>query len=96
MIEIRRFTETDNEFKELARVDNLVNHDSISHPDYDKDTWKIRDQSIIRDRILLYSSNTLIGVVYYIRNRVRFLILNAYKMHAYKLHLLLSIKICNR
>ena len=36
MIEIRNFTATDHEFNELARIDNLVNHDSISHPDEDK------------------------------------------------------------
>ena len=65
MIEIKRFTETDEEFKELARVDNLINHDSIAHPDYDKETWKIRDQSVVRDRRLLYSDGILIGVVYF-------------------------------
>ena len=65
MIEIKRFTETDEEFKELARVDNLFNHDSIAHPDYDKKTWKIRDQSVVRDRRLLYSDGILIGVVYF-------------------------------
>ena len=38
MIEIKKFTETDAEFKELARIDNLVNHDSIDHPDDDKNS----------------------------------------------------------
>ena len=41
MIEIKNFTETNKEFKDLARIDNLVNHNSISHPDDDKDNWKI-------------------------------------------------------
>ena len=36
MIEIKEFKETNKEFKELARVDNLVNHDFIAHPDDDK------------------------------------------------------------
>ena len=69
MIEIKNFTETDEEFKELARIDNLVNHDSIDHPDDDKNDWKIRDKSLIRDRLLLYDNNTLIGATYYSQGR---------------------------
>jgi GNAT superfamily N-acetyltransferase len=69
MIEIKKFTETNEEFKELARIDNLVNHDFKAHSDYDKKNWKIRDKSIIRDRLLLYDSNKLIGVIYYSQGR---------------------------
>ena len=65
MIEIKNFSETDQEFVELARIDNLVNHDSIDHPDEDKNDWKNRDKSLIRDRLLLYNNNKLIGVLYY-------------------------------
>ena len=63
-LEIKKFTETDFEFKELARIDNLVNHDSIDHPDDDKDSWKIRDRGQIRNRLLLYKNNILIGEDY--------------------------------
>ena len=69
MIEIKKFNATNNEFKEFARIDNLVNHDSISHPDDDKDNWKIRDKSLIRDRLLLYNNNILIGVLFYSQGR---------------------------
>ena len=69
MIEIKKFTETDFEFKELARIDNLVNHDSIDHPDDDKRDWGIRDKSVIRDRLLLYKNNILIGVIYFSQGR---------------------------
>ena len=69
MIEIKNFTETDEEFKELARIDNLVNHDSIDHPDDDKREWNIRDKNIIRNRLLLYKNNILIGVLYYSQGR---------------------------
>ena len=69
MISINNFSETDKEFKELARIDNLVNHDSIAHPDEDKNEWNIRDKSIIRNRLLLYRENTLIGVIYYSQGR---------------------------
>ena len=69
MISIKNFTATDYEFKELARIDNLVNHDSIAQPDEDKNEWNIRDKSIIRDRLLLYKDNILIGVMYYSQGR---------------------------
>ena len=61
--------ETDEEFKELARIDNLVNHDSINHPDDDKREWKIRDKTLIKDRLLLYQNSQLIGVMYYSQGR---------------------------
>ncbi|MBS82512.1 MAG: hypothetical protein CMD65_00055 [Gammaproteobacteria bacterium] len=69
MIKIKKFTASDIEFKELARIDNLVNHDSISHPDDDKNDWEIRDKKLIRDRLLLYKHNKLIGVIYYVQGR---------------------------
>ena len=69
MIQIKNFNETNEEFKELARIDNLVNHNSISHPDDDKREWNIRDKNIIRNRLLLYKDNTLIGVLYYSQGR---------------------------
>ena len=51
MVQIKKFTETDEEFRELARIDNLVNHDFISHPDVDKNDWKIRDRGQARNRL---------------------------------------------
>ena len=69
MISINNFSETDKEFKELARIDNLINHDSIDHPDEDKNDWQIRDQSLARDRLLLYNDDVLIGVLYYSQGR---------------------------
>ena len=53
MIEIRKFTASDSEFKNIAKIRNLVNHDSIDHPDDDKNDWKIRDKNLIRDRLNL-------------------------------------------
>ena len=69
MITIKSFTASNKEFKELARIDNLVNHDSIAHPDEDKNEWNIRDKSIVRDRILLYKDDDVIGVIYYSQGR---------------------------
>ena len=47
MIKIKSFKETDNEFKELARIDNLVNHDSIADSKEDKNDWNNRDKRLI-------------------------------------------------
>ena len=69
MITIKNFSATIKEFKELARIDNLVNHDSIAHPDDDRNDWQIRDQSLVRDRLLLYNDDVLIGVLYYSQGR---------------------------
>jgi len=69
MIKIKKFTATDLEFSEIARVRNLVNHDSIDHPDEDKNDWAIRDKGLIKDRLLLYNNHKLIGLVYYGQGR---------------------------
>ena len=69
MIQIKKFTATDEEFREIARIRNLVNHDSIDHPDEDKNDWTIRDKSLIRDRLLCYNDNILIGLLYYVQGR---------------------------
>ena len=69
MISIKKFNETDDEFRNIARIDNLVNHDSIHHPDDDKNDWDLRDKSLIRDRLLLYKEDNLIGVLYYSQGR---------------------------
>ena len=39
VLHLKKFKETNEEFIELARIDNLVNHDSIDHPDEDKRTF---------------------------------------------------------
>ena len=69
MIKIKKFQARDKEFDEIARIRNLVNHDSIDHPDEDRTDWKIRDKSLIRDRLLLYNDNKLIGLLYYVQGR---------------------------
>jgi len=69
MFKVESFKGTDTEFVELARIDNLVNHDSIVHPDDDKREWKIRDKSLIRNRLLLYKDDTLVGAMYYSQGR---------------------------
>ena len=69
MIKIKKFTATNLEFKEIARIRNLVNHDSIDHPDEDKSDWAIRDKSLVRDRLLLYNDKKLMGLLYYVQGR---------------------------
>ena len=69
MKEIKKFTETDNEFQEIARLYNLVSHDDKDHPDDVKDDWEIRDKNLIRDRLFLYQDNTVIGYLGYAQGR---------------------------
>lgn len=69
MIKIKNFTATDKEFQELCKIDNLVNHDSIDHPDDDKNNWENRDKNLFRERLLLYKDNKLIGVIYFSQGR---------------------------
>ena len=61
MITIQRFTSTDSEFREIARISNLVEHDCITHYEDDKESWFHRDKSLLNDRLLLYLNNALIG-----------------------------------
>ena len=69
MTEIKKFTETDFEFQEIARLYNLVSHDGKDHPDDVKDDWEIRDKSIIRNRLFLYRDNVVIGYLGYGQGR---------------------------
>jgi len=69
MTEIKKFTETDFEFQEIARLYNLVSHDDKDHPDDVKDDWEIRDKSIIRNRLFLYRDNAVIGYLGYGQGR---------------------------
>ena len=69
MAEIKKFSETDIEFQEIARLYNLVSHDDKDHPDDVKDDWLIRDKSIIRNRLFLYRDNAVIGYLGYGQGR---------------------------
>tara|TARA_B100000609_G_C17221851_1_gene440712 strand:+ start:3917 stop:4885 length:969 start_codon:yes stop_codon:yes gene_type:complete len=69
MVQIKKFKATDEEFIEIAKIRNLVNHDCVDHPDEDKNDWEIRDKSKIRNRLLLYDNKKLIGLLYYTQGR---------------------------
>ena len=69
MINIKRFTSTDSEFREIAIISNLVEHDCITHYEDDKESWFHRDKSLLHDRLLLYSNDTLIGFSSYNQGR---------------------------
>ena len=68
-LKIKKFTETDFEFQEIARLYNLVSHDGKDHPDDVKDDWEIRDKSVIRNRLFLYQDNAVIGYLGYGQGR---------------------------
>ncbi len=69
MLSIKKFSETNKNFEELARIDNLVYHDHIADPDDDRRQWKIRDKNLVKDRLLLFNQKILIGVLYYSQGR---------------------------
>ena len=69
MTEIKKFTESDFEFQEIAKLYNRVSHDNITHVEDVKDNWIIRDQSLQQDRLFIYQDNTLIGYLGYGQGR---------------------------
>ena len=69
MIKIKKFTETDFEFYAITRLYNLVSHDDITHIDDEKDDWSIRDKNTVRDRLLLYKEDMVIGFLRYGQGR---------------------------
>ena len=69
MTEIKKFTETDFEFQQVARIFNLVSHDDKEHVDDMKEGWAVRDKSLQRDRYLLYNDDTVLGFLGYAQGR---------------------------
>ena len=69
MITIKKFTATSNEFQEITRIKNIVDHDSISHIDDLKNSWINRDKTLISNNFLIYKKNTLIGNISYNQGR---------------------------
>ena len=65
MINIQKFTSADSEFKEIAIISNLVEHDCLTHYEDDKESWFHRDKSLLHDRLLLYLNDSLIGFCSY-------------------------------
>ena len=63
MIKIKEFTSSDKEFKEIAKIFNLVSHDYLVHYKDDMDEWQIRDKTLLNKRFLLYKNNIPIGYV---------------------------------
>ena len=68
-MEIKNFTETDFEFKEITRLYNLVSHDDKEHVDDMKEGWAIIDKSLQRDRLLLYNGDSVLGYLGYAQGR---------------------------
>ena len=69
MAKIKKFSGKDKEFKELVKIANLVNHDSVSHIDDAKNSWKNRDKNLVSNKLLMYNNNTLVGNINYYQGR---------------------------
>ena len=65
MIEIKKFTETDTEFQEICRVENLIRFDSVAIPEEKKRWWQKRNKEKTFRKLLLYCDNNFIGVIHY-------------------------------
>ena len=63
MFYIKDFNETDYDFAEICRIENLINIDSISHPAEKKDHWETRNKSRYYDKILAYNDDLLVGLI---------------------------------
>ena len=61
MLKIKNFKATDQEFKDIIKIYNLVSHDEILDYLDSKKRWDIRDKTLISDKLLLYNHNNLIG-----------------------------------
>jgi len=64
MIEIQDFKETYQEFIDICKIENLINHDSISHPQEMRDCWNIRNKQRYYNKLLAYKENNLVGVLH--------------------------------
>ena len=69
MLEIKKFTQTDFEFSEICRIFNLVSHDFQDHPDEVKDSWALKDKSLIFDRLFLQEKGVNVGYLPYNQGR---------------------------
>ena len=65
MISIKPFAETDKEFNEICRVENLMRFDNVSTPKEMKRWWNNRNKNRISKKLLLYKNYKLIGVLHY-------------------------------
>lgn len=65
MLEIKKFIASDLEFKEIARISNLVEYDCTTHYKDDKEDWFNRDKSLLNKRLLLSLGRNVIGFVIY-------------------------------
>ena len=69
MVKIKKFSGKDKEFKDLVKIANLVNHDSVSHIDDAKNSWANRDKNLVSNKLLMYKNNTIVGNINYYQGR---------------------------
>ena len=69
MLKIQNFKATNQEFKEIVKIYNLISHDDIADYTETKDRWKIRDKTLKSDKLLLYYDNKVIGYLAFVNGR---------------------------
>ncbi len=65
MLEIKKWTESDKDFQEIAQIQNLVNHDSIDHPDDLKQKWLNRDKTVLTEKYFLCKNGERKGILHF-------------------------------
>ena len=66
---VKRFTASDFDFQEIARIYNMVSHDDSDHPDDIKESWELRDKTLTRDRLFIYHNEKAVGYLGYAQGR---------------------------
>ena len=69
MLKIQNFKATNQEFKAIVKIYNLISHDDIADYTETKNRWKIRDKTLKSDKLLLYYNNKVIGYLAFVNGR---------------------------
>ncbi|MDP6684473.1 MAG: GNAT family N-acetyltransferase [Candidatus Marinimicrobia bacterium] len=65
MLKVKKWTESDYDFREIARIQNLVNHDSIDHPDDLKQKWLNRHKTVLAEKYFLSENEINTGILHF-------------------------------
>ena len=62
MLEIKYWSESNFDFEEIARIQNLVNHDTIEHANDLKQKWENRDKTVLSEKYFLCNNIKNVGI----------------------------------
>ncbi len=65
MLEIKYWSESNFDFEEIARIQNLVNHDTIEHANDLKQKWENRDKTVLSEKYFLCNNIKNVGILHF-------------------------------